>query len=261
MGDQPPWYKVSGIPVTVTDVSSNLGSSAGTALSIVMPAYNEEDGIEGAVREVHDEVFAVVPEANLLVVNDGSKDRTGEILDRLAQGDKRIQIIHKKNGGHGSSLIAGLNAAHGEFVFLIDSDRQIPLSCFSKLWDYRRDYDAVFGIRQNRQDPKLRLLLSSAIKNFLRCFFSVDVVDANAPCKLVKRGIWDKLRAQIPDDDVLAPSLLLAVFAKKSGYKTIDVAVPHRARASGESVLKVVPLFKFCLRGLKQLVSYRSRLT
>src|SRR6266849_3164323 len=96
-------------------------------LSVVMPAYNEEGAIEAAVMEVRQHVFGEIQASELVVVNDGSRDRTGEILDHLAMEDGRIKVIHQPNGGHGRALRTGLDAASGKYLFLIDSDRQIPL--------------------------------------------------------------------------------------------------------------------------------------
>jgi glycosyltransferase involved in cell wall biosynthesis len=225
-----------------------------------MPAYNEEEGIEGAVQEVNDEILSLVPDANLVVIDDGSKDKTGEILDRMAAANPRIKVIHKPNSGHGPSLVVGLRAATGEFVFMVDSDRQIPLNCFPKLWNYKQEYDAVFGIRRNRQDPAFRVFLSSVINCALRLLFGVTVVDANVPCKLLKKKIWDELDAKVGSDKIMAPSLLIAVFARKYGYKVIDVEVGHQARSFGVSTLKIMPLMRFCWKGFTQLLEYRGKL-
>lgn len=78
------------------------------ALSVVMPAYNEEDGIEVAVQAVQVNVLDRVPNSELVVVNDGSRDGTGALLDRLASADPRVRVIHKANGGHGPAIMTGL---------------------------------------------------------------------------------------------------------------------------------------------------------
>jgi glycosyltransferase involved in cell wall biosynthesis len=103
-------------------------------LSVIMPVYNEEGAIVAAVDEVKQFVLAFVPESELVVVDDGSRDGTGPLLDAAASGDPRIRVIHQPNGGHGAALLAGLKAAQGEYVFLIDSDRQIPLDNFNAAW-------------------------------------------------------------------------------------------------------------------------------
>src|SRR5215470_8678735 len=158
-----------------------------------MPAYNEEAGIEDAVKEVQDEILKLVPDGELIVVNDGSRDRTSEILHRLSASDPRVKVIDKPNSGHGPSVVVGLEQARGEYVFLLDSDRQIPLDCFARLWEAARQCDGAFGMRSNRQDPRFRLFLSTVIRLSVRVLFGVDTVDTNIPCKLFRRSIWTEL--------------------------------------------------------------------
>src|SRR5690349_17973819 len=99
-----------------------------------MPVYNEEGAIVQAVDEVQRHVLDFVPGSQLIVVDDGSRDRTAELLDQAAAADPRVMVIHQANGGHGNALLTGLKAATGEYLFLIDSDRQIPLDEFPKAW-------------------------------------------------------------------------------------------------------------------------------
>lgn len=90
-----------------------------------MPVYNKEDAIVLAIDEVRRDVLDHITGAELVVVNDGSRDRTGPLLDQTAAADARVRVIHQQNRGHGGALIAGIEAARGEQLFLIDSDRQI----------------------------------------------------------------------------------------------------------------------------------------
>src|SRR5688572_4403851 len=92
-------------------------------LSVIMPVYNEEGAIVAAVEEVRHHVLALLPQSELVVVDDGSRDGTGRLLDQASATDARIRVIHQPNGGHGAALLTGLNAAQGEYIFLIDSDR------------------------------------------------------------------------------------------------------------------------------------------
>ena len=92
-------------------------------LTAIMPAYNEEEAIEAAVGEVRGQVLDAVPGSDLIVVDDGSRDRTGAILDQLSAADPRVKVIHQPNGGHGAALRTGMERANGQLLFLLDSDR------------------------------------------------------------------------------------------------------------------------------------------
>ena len=228
-------------------------------LSVIMPVYNEQDAIVSAVQEVQQQVLDHVDGAELVVIDDGSKDRTGALLDEAASKDARVRVIHQPNGGHGAALLTGLNASHGEYVFLIDSDRQIPLDDFASAWEQVvAGRDAVFGVRRRRYDPKLRLYLSGLIRQSVNVLFRVQLYDANVPYKLFRRGVWNDVRDCVPDG-TLAPSMFLAIAAKSRGYNIVEIDVTHKERDTGEVTLRKFKLLKFCARGLAQLVGLRSR--
>lgn len=232
---------------------------ANIPLSVVMPVYNEQDGIVAAVAEVQRLVLDHVPGSELVVVNDGSRDGTGPLLDGAAVKDPRVRVIHQQNTGHGGALMAALGAARGEFVFLLDSDRQIPLDDFPKAWrEIAAGHDAVFGARRRRHDPVLRLYLTVVIRAIVRLLFGVQLYDANVPYKLLRKSIWNEARPLVPDE-TLAPSLFLAIISKRRGHDIVEIDVAHKERDTGEGSIRRMKLLKFCARGLSQLLMLRRR--
>lgn len=229
-----------------------------STLTVVMPAYNEEGAIREAVAEVRESVLDRIEGSTLVVVDDGSRDSTGAILDELAGNDGRVRVIHKPNGGHGPALMTGLDEADSEWVFLVDSDRQMPLEPVTTLWDAVQsgDHDAAFGVRRKRDDPALRLWLTGLIRNTLPLLFGVRIRDANVPYKLFRRSTWLEAQPHIPDG-TLAPSLFLAVFMKLRGLRIAEIDVPHRERETGEVSIKRWKLVKFCGRAFRQMLDFR----
>ncbi len=229
-------------------------------LSVVMPAYNEADGITDAVLAVQRQVLDRVPQSELVVVNDGSRDRTGEILDGIAAGDARVRVIHKPNGGHGPAIMTGLSAARGTWVFLVDSDNQIPLEEFAPFWSaVTAGSDAAFGVRRVRHDAELRKLLTVVIRLALSLLFGVRLYDANVPFKLLRRSLWEEARALIPEG-TLAPSLFLAVYAARRRVAIAFIDVTHKDRETGTVSIRRWKLLKFCAKALQQLMAFRSSL-
>lgn len=223
-----------------------------------MPAYNEEGAIGDAVAAVQAHVFSVVPDAELVAVNDGSRDRTGAILDELAARDPRVRAVHKKNAGHGPALITGLEGARGEYIFLIDSDNEIPLESFAPLWArIQEGYDAAFGVRTVRNDAHLRRVLTRVVRFALTLLFGVRIRDANIPFKVFRRQLWNAAEPMIPAD-TLAPSIFFAVHARRSGAKIAFVDVAHRERTTGTVSIRRWKLIKFCARALRQLLDFRA---
>jgi glycosyltransferase involved in cell wall biosynthesis len=230
------------------------------SLTVVMPAYNEEDAIAGAVKDVRVHVLDAIGNATLLVVNDGSRDGTGAILDAIAMRDPRVQVIHQPNGGHGAALMTGLSHATTDYVFLLDSDRQITLDEFPAAWALVcAGRDGVFGVRRRRDDPAIRLLVTRMVRWSMRLMFGVAIHDANVPYKLVRRSVWLQAREHIPSD-TLAPSLFLAAYMKSRGLAVAEVDVHHRERETGEVSIRRFKLLRFCARGLRQLVLFRKEL-
>lgn len=222
-----------------------------------MPAYNEAAGIAAAVDEAREEILDRIPGSVLLVVNDGSRDRTGEILDEMARSDQRIRVLHKPNGGHGPALRTGLDAVETSHVLLVDSDRQIPLADFARLWEaVGSGREAAFGVRRHRDDPRLRLLLTAVIRRTLGILFGVQLYDANVPFKLVSRAQWLAARPFIPLD-TLAPSLFLALLLKVRGTDVAEIDVGHRERSTGVVSIRRWRLLKFCARAFRQLLDFR----
>jgi glycosyltransferase involved in cell wall biosynthesis len=240
-------------------------------LDIIMPVYNEAASIEQTLGEIADRVLNVIPGSRLLAIDDGSRDDSGSILDAWEKKHpSQMKVFHKSNSGHGASLLFGLERAEAEWIFLLDSDNQIAVNQFLKLWERRRQAppryqpgpgqaDLLMGRRARRQDPQLRIWLTRFIRLFLWCYFGVKVYDANVPFKLFKRSLWEKVKIFIPPD-TLAPSLFLAVIAKKLGYSLLEIEVEHSSRKTGSSSLKKLKLFRFCLKALRQLLALRRAL-
>ena len=228
-------------------------------LSIVMPAYNEEGAIAAAVDEVRQCIFPCIGACELIIVNDGSRDRTGPILDELAAADTRLRIIHQPNAGHGPAVRRGMDEADGAWLMLIDSDRQISLEGFGRYWQIAQEHDGLFGIRRQRHDPPLRLVITRLLRWGLRILLGVRLADANVPFKILKREIFLAARTIIPPDS-LTPSLLLAAFAVRAGYDIATEPIVHRPRTTGVVSIRRWRLIKFCARSLRQLMAFRKRL-
>lgn len=228
------------------------------SVSVVMPAYNEEASIRGAVEDVVTHILDRVEGSELIVVNDGSKDDTGYMLDDISSKDPRVKVYHQSNSGHGPAIMTGLGKASGDYVFLIDSDRQTPLTRFSRFWELAEDgYDGVFGVRRQRDDPAIRLWLTYLVRKSIAVLFGASIYDANVPFKLLRRRIWADAKEHIPEG-TLAPSLFLAIYVKKKGYRVKELEISHQERRTGEVSIKRWKLIKFCASSFLQMWQFRK---
>ena len=229
------------------------------ALSVVMPCYNEADNIDGAIRDVVTHVFSAVADAELVVVDDGSRDASAAIVRGWAVREPRVRLVVQANAGHGPALVRGIRAARGTHCLLLDSDRQIGLAQFGTTWALREGHDAVLGVRRERADARHRLILTAALRTWIAMALGVRSADPNVPYKLVRRTALLEALDAMPAHPVI-PSILLTVYLNRRGLRVVEQAVPHAARAAGETSLRLRRLVAFCSRALGELMRFRRAL-
>lgn len=245
---------------SVAPASASAGSMRSTpALSVLMPAYNEADNIGAAIEDVISQVFAVVPSAELVIVDDGSRDATGAVAQRIAEQDSRVRVIKQANAGHGPALVRGIREARGDWCLLLDSDRQIGLQDFAATWQLARQHDAVLGVRRRRHDPRHRLILSRMLRGALGWLLGVRSTDANVPYKLLPRALALEAVAAMPPQPRI-PSVLLTVYLHHRGVRIAEQDVQHFARSAGEPSLRLRRLIVFCRAALRELMRFHRSL-
>ncbi len=175
-----------------TPISSSqqttLGSSFTThSLSVVLPAYNEEQVIASTVEQVTHELANLTTDFEVIVVNDGSTDRTGAVLSALQKLDRRIRICtHTRNQGYGATLADGFAAATKDLTFFMDSDGQFDIRELKRFLSLIDAYDAVIGYRVKRQDTWMRKLNAWGWKLVVRLALGVRVRDIDCAFKLLR---------------------------------------------------------------------------
>lgn len=190
-------------------------------LYIVMPAYNEEENIEQVVKEWHAVVEQIGNGSKLVIVNDGSKDKTFEKLCELKNEYKHLEPVNKPNSGHGATVLYAYQYAldkGADYIFQTDSDGQTLASEFIDFWEDRDKYAAIIGHRNHRQDGISRIFVTKTLKVVLWCIFGLKITDANTPYRLIKHDILEKYIKKIPKDFNLSNVMLtvLLVDAKEN---------------------------------------------
>lgn len=227
-------------------------------LSFFFPAYNEGANVEEVVRQG----LAVLPrfadEIEVVVVDDGSTDRTGEIADALASADPRVRVVHHRpNRGYGGAIRSGLSAARLEHVFFTDGDLQFDLADIERLLPRLELADVVIGYRLNRADPPRRLFIAWVYNTLISVLFAAPFRDVDCAFKLFRRGVFDRvpLSRVRSDGAFFSPELLLVLRA--AGMRIEQVGVrhfPRRAEEEKGATLRVV------LRAMRDLFRLRLRL-
>ena len=202
------------------------------SISIFLPAYNEEANLEEVASKTKEVIRPIFDDFEIIIVDDGSTDRTSGIAEGLAKKDKRIKIIHHpKNLGYGAALISGFKASSKDLIFFTDADLQFDISEIKKLLSYISKYDVVIGYRCPRRDPFLRLVNAWCWKWLHRILFGLKVRDIDCAFKLFKKKAIKSITIKSRGAMVSA-EMLIRLFRK--GYKIKEVAVQHLPRKAGQ---------------------------
>jgi dolichol-phosphate mannosyltransferase len=234
-------------------------------LAIVMPAYNEEECMADVVTIWTDLLNRQFPAENtrLIVVNDGSRDNTGKILDQLKLQNLKLEVVHQPNGGHGVAVVTAYKRAvemGAEYVFQTDSDDQFIPDDFMKLWEKREKSNFVLGARIIRHDATFRLFVTRVLRAVLFTVYGTYIIDSNIPFRLIKGSFLQKLLAQLPNPIPFAPNIFIAVMSRKAGNELFNVPITHKERATGEVSIRKMKLLKVCWQSFKELVRFRWEL-
>lgn len=222
-------------------------------ITIFFPCYNEEQNVERVAREALTVAREISEDFEIIIVNDGSRDRTGEIADRLARENPEIRVIHHgANQGYGSALQSGFKNATKELVFYTDGDGQFKLEEITRLLPLIEKYDIVSGCRINRRDSFMRKANAFMWGTLVNALFKFKISDVDSAFKLYRRKIFDEItlesKGALIDTEVLAK-------ARARGYTITEVGVSHYPRLAGEQTgarLSVI------LRAFKELFKLKN---
>ncbi|MBX7143541.1 MAG: glycosyltransferase family 2 protein [Oligoflexia bacterium] len=228
-----------------------------------MPAYNEQGCIASVVTRWLNELRQLSGGlGRLVVVNDGSKDKTPQILDELAASNPDLIVVHQQNGGHGRALRTAYDKAvalDAEWVFHVDSDDQFVCADLEALWARRGESHFLLGYRANRHDAFHRLIITRILRALTLIFFGSYLKDSNVPFRLI-RGAYLKLLLNVVPATVFAPNIFLSVLAARDRQKLMFLPVQHKERETGKVSIVRWRLIKACLRCVRELFEFRVTL-
>lgn len=228
-------WKSSATPVEppTHSVRQHYAAKPTVELSVIMPCYNESDGIEMVLREWSNALEKSVDSFEILVINDGSTDGTGRILDRLRKELKGVRVVHQLNVGHASSIRRGYELARGHHVLQVDSNGRYEVSDFGRMWEQRDRHAMVLAYRTHCLDSLFRRSLNGLIGFGSRVLFNVKLRDPNVPFRIIRREITQLYLRKIPSSSE-AINLSLALLISRDFPDSIcQIAVPFRARPKG----------------------------
>ena len=226
------------------------------SLSIVLPAYNEEENVASAVEEVSTVAQQLGMDYEIILVNDGSADRTGDIARELEQRIPNFRLVeHYPNRGYGGSLKAGFAAATKELIVFTPADKQFVFGEITRFLAKIDQADIVSGHRANRQDSLVRKFNALGWNTLVRLLFGYLCRDIDCGFKMFRREILD--RVNIISNGAMIDTEFLAG-AKARGYRIAEVEVTHLPRVAGHPTGANV---KVIVKAFRDLARFRLRLS
>jgi glycosyltransferase involved in cell wall biosynthesis len=229
-------------------------------LYIVMPAYNEAENIRDVIQQwypICEKIVAEGNEAKLVIANDGSKDKTFAIMQKLQADYPLFKPQDKENSGHGSTVLYLYHYAinsKADFIFQTDSDGQTLPEEFWQLWENRHNYDFQIGTRGGRQDGASRVFVTKILRFVVWLTFHVWVQDSNTPFRLMNTKRLEATLKYIPQDFFLANVAVSAIAVKK--HENIAwYPITFRPRQGGVNSINMRRIFKI---GIKALGDFRT---
>jgi hypothetical protein len=225
-------------------------------LSVCMPAYNEELNIRGTIGSACTILPHFVERFEIVVVDDGSIDRTAQVVGAIAAQDSRVRLVsHEVNRGYGGGVATGLKAAAGDLVMFTDSDGQFSMLDLPLLLAQIDRHDVVLGYRYQRAETGLRRLNAWNWSQLVRAFLGVRVRDLDCAFKLFHREVIDQLELTSTGACINAEILAQCIHGK---LKMTEVPVNHYLRSFGSPTGAAVKVILRAFRELPSLRHYRT---
>lgn len=226
-----------------------------SSLSIFFPCYNEEANVERVTRAALAAAPQFAESFEIIIVDDGSKDRTGEIADRLAAEVPHVRAVHNRpNLGYGGAVARGLKEARLEWIFFTDGDGQFDIGEIDKLVALLDGCDVALGYRIKRADPWMRKANAFCWGVLVRALFGIKVRDIDCAFKLLPKSFMDGITLE--SRGALVSTELLAK-ATYRGLRIAEVGVNHYPRVAGQQTGANIFVI---LRAFKELFKLRRRI-
>lgn len=211
-------------------------------ISVFFPAYNEEANIANTVQVAEKVLKTIASKYEIIIINDGSTDKTGEIVAKLVAKNHNIRVVtHSPNRGYGAALKSGWTASQYPWIAFADSDGQFDFSEIKKFLPLIEKADLILGYRLKRGDSLMRSVYTFGWSTLAKVLLGLDAKDYSCGFKLIKKKVFEAVQPLKGEEKVTQIELI--VKAKRLGFKIAEVGVHHYPRKFGQQTganLKVV---------------------
>ncbi|MFD0958313.1 glycosyltransferase [Paenibacillus chungangensis] len=218
-----------------------------TTYSIIVPMYNEEEVIEHTYERLKEVMGRTGESYELLFVNDGSKDRTVDLVRMICEFDPHVRLIDfSRNFGHQIAITAGMDHAHGEAIVIIDADLQDPPEVIlDMIAKWKEGYEVVYGQRLKRKgETVFKKLTAMAFYRLLRSMTTVDIPIDTGDFRLIDRKVCDVLRG-LKEKNRFVRGLISWI-----GFRQTSVEYVREERFAGETKYPLRKMLRFAMDGI-----------
>lgn len=203
-------------------------------LSIFFPLYNEEKNVDLLISSTLEVLPNIADKYEIILINDGSKDKTKELAEDLVKRHKEVKLINQRNKGYGGAVKRGFKESMYDWVFFSDGDLQFNLEDLYTFINYCDSYDLIIGYRKNRAEGFRRKILADLLKiwNFIFLGFPLYIKDIDCAFKLIHRNVIDDCMPLISDGALLSTEFLLK--AHRKSFRIKQLGVRHYKRKYGK---------------------------
>lgn len=203
------------------------------SLSVILPAFNEEENIVNTLNSCVEYLGKTFPVYEIIVVNDCSSDRTGELVEEYSAGNSRVRLVsHSFNQGSGAAHRTGLDNGSMDHLFYMDSDGQFDINELDKFLDHIEDNTMIIGYRAPRADPFIRIVNERLYHFYIRLLFGLRIRDIDCAFKLFPRHIYESVKPVNSSGAMFSVEFLLKVIGK--GFAIKEIPVTHYPRLYGK---------------------------
>jgi polyisoprenyl-phosphate glycosyltransferase len=215
-------------------------------ISIVAPLYNEMETFPLLVKRLNSLMESTPLRIEIVLVDDGSKDKTPDLMAALALSDARYHCLFlSKNHGHQNAVTAGMACAEGtEGVFIIDGDLQDPPELLTEFYNYLTDYDVIYAVRKKRKEGWLKRTAYSTFYRILKSISYIEIPLDTGDFSLVSRRVVDIMN-KMPEE-----SRYLRGMRTWVGFKQIGIEYERDGRVAGESKYSLKLMFNLAYNGI-----------
>ncbi len=231
----------------LVELLKNGGINLNPVYSIIVPVYNEEEVIRESYSRLTSIISSLNKEYEIIFINDGSKDKSAEIIFDLYKNDKHIVLLNfSRNFGHQNAITAGMDYARGEAIVIIDADLQDPPEVILKMIElWEQGFEVIYGRREKREgETFFKLLTAKVFYRILSSLTDIEIPVDTGDFRLIDRKVCDAMK-KLPEKNRYVRGLVSWV-----GFKQTDVKYIREERFAGETKYPLKKMLKLAIDGI-----------